>query len=35
MMITRNLILTGEPEAKIGPKGMGKISWVNQIQPKK
>ena len=35
MLIIHNLILTGEPEAKIKLKGISKMLWVNQILQKK
>jgi hypothetical protein len=35
MLIIHNLILTGEPEAKMRPQGRGKMLWVNQMLQKK
>ena len=35
ILIIHNLILTGEPEAKMRPQGRGKMLWVNQILQKK
>jgi hypothetical protein len=34
MWFIHNLILTGEPEAKIKLKGISKMLWVNQILQK-
>jgi hypothetical protein len=35
MMVIHNLILTGEPEAKIKLKGISKMLWVNLMLQKK